>query len=1179
MANPPIFSAPVVRALAQGFEAWQLGADVPAQPWVGGVTYTTMVLLTDQLAPVFRALELAGYSVEGVALELPDGWVNLNFGSDELTVSDPSWSDPAWPAAHDASVYIDLDRRSDVYGDGAEFAITFQELAPHFSFEWENDPYSSRMVVRAWSDQPIADRSAPFQAFEAPLATLVAEVVRALAERWEQGDVTPQAGSGLLWIFDPTYWRAHDVDPKELESVYFDAMDAVGRKLVDKVGARDSFDATVFLDAMVSGGTDLQEALHAAPGIGRGRSRNLAARLFEALAPWYAELSGDDPDSETSVALDEVLSPSVQARLPQLGWMDALCVLFNASVFTSSVMLSDELVVGGDEASAEEAIEVTWDATARKVTLTVWKDATVTLWQKYVVDGATLHDVCCWEWVPGTEDGVSSPPILPILIVVASPGVEVTPPAATGWTFEFYRVQDHELVPDWGTTIRTELLEAPYTMWYEGGADFALPPQGVPGLHVTPLREGGYLMRYPVWSSGEEDAYTIHYEVKVKDRYSAAQRISFDPHFMWVATELHTIHCVLTFWLTDGITINATHDLDPAFFPGVDTQLWTIFWVVPDDGATTSVHRVPPPGTPLGFELFEIRYGVTGVAEWITPTELLTPPPTSWTPPSDFTFRGPDDTAWDISGWYDFFYMAADIAIGMIPVFGDIADAGELAWAIGTGTDKWGRPVTNLDLVFMTAGVALPFVSSGLIKGLGRPAGDLGLSALRTGGSKEVMQWLARAPQDFTDEAAGELLSGSKHMGTLNNPTTREALTKQLSSWGEQAAKHIEGETLELVDLMGDGQKGLTFPELEQSFRRWQGQAGNANKTPADWAPKTRGRSRALLEVLLGPGLGIGKKAKKASQRGPLWPWLQKIPKTAGGDAATSLVAHTARLSDATEIAASMAKHNLTGDAAAYARRIDRVIERITPPTGMDADTMKRLVGTKSFHVEDFHAHMVVALKMLGDEVDRAKTVWPDVDVDRLLDDLLEIDGTDGFFRVVLTHDGYEHGARFEMYSRLQELAAGFHPSDLRHQVRMLDNLEGPDGYRVIEGIAQLLQEKSYKSLSSLTRASKSGEILTKLQSDIVRMGAQGFKTNSGNGLDISREIIYRIDMSRLKHSWRGPPDIVDEAEIWQVLEESVDDIARQTEGDFTAWLELDATKALLGLDPDDNFSLIIELL
>jgi hypothetical protein len=57
-----------------------------------------------------------------------------------------------------------------------------------------------------------------------------------------------------------------------------------------------------------------------------------------------------------------------------------------------------------------------------------------------------------------------------------------------------------------------------------------------------------------------------------------------------------------------------------------------------------------------------------------------------------------------------------DVAVGFMPVVGDLVDIGETIYACQTGFDRWGRPVSKFQLGLMVVCTLIPFVSTGFAK-------------------------------------------------------------------------------------------------------------------------------------------------------------------------------------------------------------------------------------------------------------------------------------------------------------------------------------------------------------------------------------------------------------------------------------------------------------------------------
>ncbi|WP_068115099.1 hypothetical protein [Tropicimonas marinistellae] len=67
-----------------------------------------------------------------------------------------------------------------------------------------------------------------------------------------------------------------------------------------------------------------------------------------------------------------------------------------------------------------------------------------------------------------------------------------------------------------------------------------------------------------------------------------------------------------------------------------------------------------------------------------------------------------------------------DMALGFIPVVGDILDIEDLLIAVCTGQDKWGKPVSRFEQLIMFGAVMLPIVSSRALRGFFQGLPDIG---------------------------------------------------------------------------------------------------------------------------------------------------------------------------------------------------------------------------------------------------------------------------------------------------------------------------------------------------------------------------------------------------------------------------------------------------------------------
>ena len=93
-------------------------------------------------------------------------------------------------------------------------------------------------------------------------------------------------------------------------------------------------------------------------------------------------------------------------------------------------------------------------------------------------------------------------------------------------------------------------------------------------------------------------------------------------------------------------------------------------------------------------------------------------------------YRGPDAHRLIYANeMREFDKAKADVAIGMIPIVGDLVDIGEFFYAAGTGRDRWGEKVTGADLVIMGVGAVIGLIP--FLGGIGSAAKRAGRAAVK----------------------------------------------------------------------------------------------------------------------------------------------------------------------------------------------------------------------------------------------------------------------------------------------------------------------------------------------------------------------------------------------------------------------------------------------------------------
>jgi hypothetical protein len=166
-------------------------------------------------------------------------------------------------------------------------------------------------------------------------------------------------------------------------------------------------------------------------------------------------------------------------------------------------------------------------------------------------------------------------------------------------------------------------------------------------------------------------------------------------------------------------------------------------------------------------------------------------------PGSDLIF----DYAWTGIDW---FLLAVDVVTGFT-VVGNVIDVVEFVYAWNTGKDRWGRPVTELDLWMMGIGMAIPVAGSAVFRGAADGGATLGRvwapppQNAGTAAADEAQAMLARARA--AQSVAADLTAALPRIPTAPAPGVASGLTP-----------------VDLLDAAGDG---FQHPVLQREYRRW----------------------------------------------------------------------------------------------------------------------------------------------------------------------------------------------------------------------------------------------------------------------------------------------------------------------------------------------------------------------
>ena len=493
-----------------------------------------------------------------------------------------------------------------------------------------------------------------------------------------------------------------------------------------------------------------------------------------------------------------------------------------------------------------------------------------------IAHGAPLDEVIAWELIqrPDEKD---------LLVVVAAPGVQITLPAVNPWwDWQIIRVQDRALIPPWGQPIVIGALLAPFPIAIEVPTMPPLLPEeetppdipvdGVDPIGGEPIAmvypsEFGCRIEYPVYENGQrlgDPSFVAELEVNPLsgvDRYAFDVLLGLLPPLTQGFSLSDPMHRAarFTFWLSSVPLLKLSYSV-------FATEIQFEYWLVPSDVELPRFGESLPTGIPLvGFHL---PPGAMRPGGRITEENDLPLAFDEW--PADLRdLRGrlievsseivPDS---EISG--EWALMLADLLVGVVgfvPIVGDAIDVAEFGWALYDGTDRWGRPVTYFDLAIMGACAAVPFASSGLVRGAARQISEFATAPF-SAGANPWDSWgrvIFGPPTQLVDEATQAALKRGTRLKSL--PAEQQldvigALHRALGGAAETVAENIKTQTLDLKDLLTNNDE-FWIPVLQWSYPRWKKSRQNLvpqpDLSPLAYWEASRGRTRAMLEAMLGP--------------------------------------------------------------------------------------------------------------------------------------------------------------------------------------------------------------------------------------------------------------------------------------------------------------------------------------
>ena len=687
----PLFLLSTMPPLNGQADRIALGDPTVPLPYAGLVDMLVVELIVERLVPLTRAFLLGGFQVWsvfiGVAAEAspaaaPASWLRVDMATQQVTqVEDVGQLQTSWLAGNGLAIGLWLRSRSN---DATDRRLDFDFL-PDLDHEGDDANLDELNAFHTFSllimagERP-ANRGKLIHQIEDELERLLLFAVDGFVERWQRGTITPDDPAGLLWLFDPAYWYPAGGEPGD------DVPGACLRQTARAILATIDGDPEAFFRGQLDGEDKLVDVLarvYPRRGDARAQARKVIADI---------ELLAD--------TLGGLLDKAVRLELKRLPWFEVLLHLVHAGVIDPPA-LRGSYDFDGDE---EEPVQARWMPAGSVVPeggRTIVELFVVPAGQKVVIE--RVHDLAvpvertfAWEYLEDAAQG-------PTLLVVAGPGVRITPPeeARRGWNLEILRVQSFNVIPPWGERIDRSMFLSPYTMASPANID------GDALLLFTP-RADGLTIRHPA-NNEEDDFWELELTV---DLWSPDHRITYsleetnpperrgleEPLLdaeLLIATS-PGVHMRYTASLLFGEVVGEFDPADLAFYWGSPFGPGIVGLY---QGAITAL---PSPGFAHEAELFD-----------------------------RIETRVPDET---VTLWQGFVYdaaaMAFDTVIGFIPIVGDVADGLELFTIVVTGKDKWGRPAGALDFMLTAGGMVLPFVSSAFLRQLGRKGLDVVTEAI-----------------------------------------------------------------------------------------------------------------------------------------------------------------------------------------------------------------------------------------------------------------------------------------------------------------------------------------------------------------------------------------------------------------------------------------------------------------
>jgi hypothetical protein len=566
-----------------------------------------------------------------------------------------------------------------------------------------------------------------------------------------------------------------------------------------------------------------------------------------------------------------------------------------------------------------------------------------------------------------------------------------------------------------------------------------------------------------------------------------------------------------------------------------------------------------------------------------------------------------------------------DMVVGSVPLVGDAVDVAEVAYGFATGKDRWGRPLSNLDLMFMTIGMLLPLVSAPMAEGLGRKLADL----TTVGGSADVLVGrflgdgelpLALVLDQVEKAGSWSALKQVQRQAAIDE--VRELVTLGASNLGPK----LQGAFLRPEDLMDEAQRQMRSRGLAWNFGQWQARrrsAGLSDDLATFVSDGARGRARVVLQTLCGNeavGAGIDR-ARRAAKGSTNYPSLGHIEIGAGAPGQQWLTdrlhmvweglpfhveqrPHPRLVDGFSSGSLTLVPAEIPGHSSdEYVDLFRALLANLSASGNADAVTqheLRGLIGNQVLHPRDLMALFAQITDILDHDLSRMG-----VNLDLMLPPegtgQRALKGLASYYQNFITHSGYEFSTRAEGRAIGHFLSHG-HPVEMMRLGLPLPVLKkgqvagvglGPDIplYRVESGrlVADCAEVKSSKDLERLAgerlwwdpRAKKwrMPELLRQTWSTLERAAIEQFVVEGPTGIDsygwLSGRFIYVIDEQRAwaefdMRRWKTTQAFSD----WLM-----ETLAPTVEDQFTEAFMDPGVRAQIGIPDDMEISLEVVIL